>query len=197
MGHRPEWRSLHTKRNCPERSSANIRKNRKSVFVVRSLPAHNGRRPPPPERMLTASSLPHTTCCRTAAQAASSTTPHRPSRPLRRRRQNYAFLNPEFGTYFGLRIFKALQEENRVDPHPQHPADEKIKRRLVEVFFPKSALWRNRLLRVESRELREHSPEHLSSVQLPATPPPTKRIPSWMPWTTWSRPCSGAAAKTT
>ncbi|HYM07015.1 MAG TPA: DUF2817 domain-containing protein [Terriglobales bacterium] len=59
----------------------------------------------------------------------------------------YAFLAPEFGTYCAIRVFEALRDENRVHRRPEHPAYEKIKTRLVEVFCPKSAAWREAVVK--------------------------------------------------
>lgn len=55
----------------------------------------------------------------------------------------YAFLGPEFGTYPGVRVFGALREENRAHRFPDHPAYDRTKERLVEMFCPQSARWRD------------------------------------------------------
>jgi hypothetical protein len=71
---------------------------------------------------------------------------------LNRQGRTYAFLAPEFGTFSGIRVFEALREENRVHRYPGHRAYERIKRRLVEVFYPATPAWQDSVVR-EGREL--------------------------------------------
>jgi hypothetical protein len=56
------------------------------------------------------------------------------------------FLTQEFGTFHGLRVLHALREENRLHHYGVAALDHPAKRRLKEMFCPRSDEWRRAVL---------------------------------------------------
>jgi hypothetical protein len=65
-----------------------------------------------------------------------------------RRRRDYLFVTAEFGTYGPTPVLAGLRAENQAHhwSRPEDPGAERAKRRLVELFCPRSAEWRARSL---------------------------------------------------
>ena len=56
---------------------------------------------------------------------------------------DYVFVNPEFGTYSGFRVFRDLREENRFHRYPGAPGYTASKSHFLEAFRPRDERWQS------------------------------------------------------
>jgi hypothetical protein len=79
------------------------------------------------------------------------------------RGRDYLYAGAEFGTYNPLRVLAGLRAENQAHHwcRPEDASTERAKQRLVELFCPRSELWRTRVL-ARGRQLVEQAIRGLS-----------------------------------